>query len=84
VGSVKRCKNQKCSVLFIPDWKDKNVLYCPTCRELFVNRNKQNTYRMRHESAKVGNSKQDSSILKFLKNKKKIEDNRYSKLYGNH
>jgi hypothetical protein len=32
---------------------------------------------MKHEKAQIGNSKQDAEILRFLRNKRKKEDNRY-------
>jgi hypothetical protein len=74
VGSVKRCKNPKCNRVFYPDWNEKNVVYCQDCRK---NRIDQDTYRMKHEKAQIGNSKQDAEILRFLRNKRKKEDNRY-------
>jgi NAD-dependent SIR2 family protein deacetylase len=78
VGSVKRCKNPKCNRIFYPEWNQKNIKYCPDCHAKFGKNIRQNVYRLRHESAKVGNSAQDNEILAFLKKKRSTEDNRYA------
>jgi predicted nucleic acid-binding Zn-ribbon protein len=82
VGSVKRCKNPKCGQTFTPDWKDKNVLYCPDCRNnRFKDRQAEQKYDRVHEKRKLGNPKQNREILKFLKKKQKDEDKYYDSIY---
>jgi len=76
---VKRCKNPKCRKIFYPAWNENRAEYCENCRERFSNPNRQDNYRMRHEKARVGNSKQDAEILSFLKKKREIEDKKYKR-----
>jgi hypothetical protein len=81
VGSVKRCKNPKCKIILQEHvGVGRPIEYCENCQQRFQNANWQNTYRMRHEKARVGNSRQDAEIMKFLKKKRENEDKRYDKL----
>lgn len=78
---MKRCKNIKCrNILSEHIGSGRPPEYCENCQQRFQNINKQNTYRIRHERARVGNSRQDAEIMKFLKKKRENEDKRYDKL----
>jgi len=81
---VKRCKNPKCHNLIKEHSGNKlegrPSEYCENCQQRFQNTNWQNTYRMKHEKARVGNSRQDAEIMKFLKKKRENEDKKYDKL----
>jgi predicted nucleic acid-binding Zn-ribbon protein len=75
---VKRCENPKCGKIFIPDWKEKNVKYCPDCRNnRFKDRMAEQKYDKIHQKRGLGNPKQDKEILQFLKKKAKEENDRY-------
>jgi hypothetical protein len=80
VGSVKRCKNPKCNKIFYPSWNENRSEFCPDCRKRAI---RQDVYRMKHDSARVGNSKQDSEILSFLKKKRDNEDKKYANIFKN-
>ena len=75
---MKRCKNTKCGRIFYPSWNENRSEFCPDCRKKSI---RQEIYRMKHESAKIGNSKQDAEILSFLKRKREKEDKKYDQCF---
>jgi len=75
---VKRCKNIKCGKI-LPNsiGVGRPPEYCENCQQRFKHINWNNTYRMKHDKARVGNPRQDAEILTFLKKKRENEDKRY-------
>jgi hypothetical protein len=73
VGSVKRCKNQKCENLVNEHGGTQSEgrprEYCDSCQIIFRDKDKTKKYEQIHERKHVGNKKQDVKILKFLKRK---------------
>ena len=58
---MKRCKNIKCGKI-LPNsiGVGRPPEYCENCQQRFKHINWNNTYRMKHDKARVGNPRQDA------------------------
>ena len=71
--TMKVCKNSSCRIFFQDFNEGKSGRpreYCDTC-EIFRNREWQKKFKQEHPQKYIGNPKQDSKILKWIRNRRK-------------